>query len=160
MGKHSSWNEVIAHAAWRLACGRAKQLVNNHHRLSQRNWGKLHTRCHVAHRVDMRHACLILLVNFDSSRCSDFNTHRTQPKTAGVCYAACGVQHGVYRQTFTIALDLDMQAVRGFGNGLHFGFKFEVDAGLGHLHSNKAAHVFVKTCQHLVAPMYLGHVRA
>lgn len=47
------WNAVIVHGARGLACCWAEQVIDHHHRFSQRHRGELHPCCHVTHGVDV-----------------------------------------------------------------------------------------------------------
>ena len=67
VGEYCCGDELVAHAAGGFASGWAEQVVNQHHRLTQRHRGELHPRCHIAQGVDAGDTGLVVGIHRDGA---------------------------------------------------------------------------------------------
>ena len=84
MGEDGGGDELVAHAARGFARWRAKEVINQNHRLAQRHGCQLHPGRHITHSVNRRHVGLVLFIHDHRAVGTLAHAKRLQPQTLHV----------------------------------------------------------------------------
>ena len=137
----------------------AKQVMGHHRALSQRHRGQRHAVNHIAHGVNGRHVGGEVRIHLHRALVVAVHACRFKAQTFRIRHAARGVHHAVHHQMLA-ALQLQVQAVLLFVDGLNFFIPAEVHALQRHLLRQMQAQIGIKAPQQLTVAVNQGGLRA
>lgn len=148
------WNELVVHRARSLAGRRAEQLIDNHHRLAQRDRGELDPRGHVTHCKHGRHTAAIELVDQHRAVAGLCHARAVQGEPFDVGHTTGGIEHRIDHHAVTVLQACPQAAGRVFDR-CNAAVQAQVDTFLEHFRGQKMPHIVIETARNPHAPVKL-----